>query len=91
MGAKPNFRGIYMIKEKRYLLKGNSYIVDLYNVDFITWKENAEEQDTYWAKLHIGDKEARYICSSLEELKNLLTVWSQIRGQKIELKNNELW
>ena len=35
-------------------------MVDMVNVDFITWKENENEEDNYWVKPHIGNKEARY-------------------------------
>ena len=79
-----------MIKNKRYLIKANSYIVDLYNVDFITWKENDKMESTFWAKLHIGSKEARYVCDSLDELKKLLLAWADIRGEKIEIKDEEV-
>jgi len=78
------------IKNKRYLIKANSYIVDLFNVDFITWKENDKKESTYWAKLHIGSKEARYVCNSLEELKTLLTAWSDIRGDKINIEDKDI-
>jgi len=78
------------IKNKRYLIKANSYIIDLYNVDFITWKENDKKEATYWAKLHIGSKEARYVCNGLQELKTLLLAWSDIRGKKIEIEDEDL-
>ena len=71
-----------MIKNKRYLIKANSYIIDLYNVDFITWKENDKMESTFWVKLHIGSKEARYVCNSIEEVKTLLLAWTDIRGKK---------
>ena len=51
------------IIENRFLLKGGSYIVDLINVDFLTWKENATEYGTYWLKMQIGSKEGIYVCS----------------------------
>ena len=57
-----------IIKQKRYLIKKNSYIIDLFSVDFITWKENENEEGTYWTKLHIGTKEVRYVCQDVFEL-----------------------
>jgi len=47
-------------------------------------------ESTFWAKLHIGSKEARYVCDSLDELKKLLLAWSDIRGEKIEIKDEEV-
>ena len=79
-----------MIKNKRYLIKANSYIIDLFNVDFITWKENDKMESTFWVKLHIGSKEARYVCNSIEEVKTLLLAWTDIRGKKIEIKDEEV-
>lgn len=78
------------LKENRYLLKGNSYIIDLYNVDFITWKENDKVAATYWAKLHIGSKEARFVCNDLNELKMLVQSWTDIRGRKVSIQDEDL-
>ena len=78
------------LKNNRYLLKGNSYIIDLYNVDFITWKENDKVEATYWAKLHIGSKEARFVCNGLDELKTLVLAWTSIRGKEATIKEEDL-
>tara|TARA_R110000751_G_scaffold45816_2_gene103606 strand:+ start:1390 stop:1647 length:258 start_codon:yes stop_codon:yes gene_type:complete len=78
------------LKNNRYLLKGNSYIIDLYNVDFITWKENDKVEATYWAKLHIGSKETRFICNSLSELQTLVQAWTNIRGKEANITEEDL-
>lgn len=78
------------IKENRYLLKQNSYIIDLYNVDFITWKENEKEEGTYWVKLHMGAKEARYVSRDITDLQLLITQWTNVRGKAIELEIEEI-
>ena len=65
-------------------------MIDLESVDFITWKENEKNAGTYWAKLHIGSKEARYICDDVNELKDLLEQWSLINGKQIEIEENEI-
>ncbi len=78
------------LKENRYLLKANSYIIDLFNVDFITWKENENEEGTYWTKLHVGTKECRYICKTLDELNQLIAQWSRLRGDKLNINATEL-
>lgn len=78
------------LKKNRYLIKGNSYIIDLYNVDFITWKENDKLQSTYWAKLHIGSKEARFICNNITELRTLVQTWTNIRGEEASITEEDL-
>ena len=35
------------LKEERFLLKGDAYIVDLATVDFLTWRKNEKESGTY--------------------------------------------
>lgn len=65
-------------------------MIDLESVDFITWKENEKNAGTYWAKLHIGPKEARYICDDVNELKELLEQWSLIKGKEIQIEENEI-
>lgn len=78
------------IKKNRYLLKKNSYIIDLYNVDFITWKENEKEEGTYWVKLHMGNKEARYVSRDIDDLQLLLIQWTNVRGLEIEIEIDEI-
>jgi len=78
------------IKANRYLLKANSYLIDLETVDFVTWKENDKEEGTYWTKLHIGTKECRYVCDSLTDLNTLIRAWSNLKGKRLEILNKEL-
>lgn len=78
------------LKGNRYLLKKNSYLIDLENVDFITWKENDNEEGTYWTKLHIGSKEARYVCENLAQLRTLVMAWCEIKGQYLSVEENDL-
>lgn len=78
------------IKNERFLIKETSYLVDLKDVDFITWSENERDLGKYLAKLHIGSKETRYMCQSAEDLKTLLQTWSEVKGEKIDLDVNEL-
>lgn len=78
------------IKKDKYLLKANSYLIDLANVDFVTWKENDKEEGTYWTKLHIGGKECRYVCDSLTDLNILIQTWSLLKGKRLELMEEEL-
>ena len=78
------------LKENRYIVKANSYIIDLDKVDFITWKENEREEGTYWAKLHIGTKEVRYVCKDIDSLRDLLTDWSHLNGKEAKLKNEDI-
>ena len=78
------------LKENRYIVKANSYIIDLDKVDFITWKENEREEGTYWAKLHIGTKEVRYVCKNIDSLRDLLTDWSHLNGKEAKLKNEDI-
>ena len=78
------------IKNERFLIKETSYLVDLKDVDFITWSENERDLGKYLAKLHIGYKETRYMCQSAEDLKTLLQTWSEVKGQKLDLDIEEL-
>ena len=78
------------IKENRYIIKSGSYIIDLDNVDFVTWKENGKDEGTYWVKLHIGTKEARYVCDGKAELKEIITAWCTLRGKNITIEECEL-
>ena len=78
------------IKESKYLLKANSYLIDLETVDFLTWKENDKDEGTYWTKLHIGTKECRYVCASLADLNTLIQAWSYLKGKELIVEEHEL-
>ena len=65
-------------------------MIDLDKVDFITWKENEKVAGTYWAKLHIGPKEVRYVCQDLDSLRQLLEEWTSLRGTNVELENEDI-
>ena len=59
------------IIENRFLLKGGSYIVDLINVDFLTWKRNIET-GKYWLKMHtMSGKEIR-LQVNIDELNQIM-------------------
>lgn len=68
------------IIDGRFVIKPNSYIINLRDVDFITFKENENELGTYWIKFHMGGKEARYVCESVEDLQKLLQLWTTQLG-----------
>jgi hypothetical protein len=75
---------------ERFLVKKNSYIVDLANVDFITYKENENEIGTYWVKFHIGQKEARYVCYDLSSLRDIIQYWTMSKSSKARIEENKL-
>ena len=74
----------------KYLIKQTSYIVDLSNVDFITWNENERDMGKFLAKLHIGTKETRFMCQSSADLKQLLETWTTAKGARIDIQATEL-
>tara|TARA_R110000824_G_C14875136_1_gene642729 strand:- start:280 stop:534 length:255 start_codon:yes stop_codon:yes gene_type:complete len=76
------------ILENRYVIKDESYIADLANVDFITWRQNSEDGN-FWLKMHIGEKEVRYVCKTMNSLNALLGVWTKLKGNEIEIKIGE--
>tara|TARA_R110002012_G_scaffold56754_2_gene145798 strand:- start:603 stop:866 length:264 start_codon:yes stop_codon:yes gene_type:complete len=78
------------IKADRFLVKENSYIVDLFSVDFITFKENEKEFGTYWIKLHIGTKEVRYICKDASKLNEVIETWCKLHGEELNFSEQEL-
>lgn len=74
----------------RFLVKKNAYIVDLKDVDFITYKENENEIGTYWVKFHIGQKEARYVCYDLNSLREIIQYWTMSKNSKSRVNETQL-
>ena len=56
------------LKENRYLVKQTSYIVDLKDVDFITWSANERDLGSFWTKVAHRNKRNRYMCQSADEI-----------------------
>ena len=75
---------------ERFLVKKNAYIVDLKDVDFITYKENENEIGTYWVKFHIGQKEARYVCYDLNSLRDIIQYWTMSKNSKSKVNETQL-
>ena len=78
------------IIENRFLLKNESYIIDLNGVEFLTWNKNKEEEDSYWVKLHVGSKETRYVCENRTELSDIINAWAMTKNVEIEIDIEEI-
>jgi hypothetical protein len=79
-----------MIKENRYFLHPNNFVVDLFNVDFITFRENEKKTGEYWIKFHIGSKECRYKADGQKEVADILNVWGDIHGKNLNVEEFEI-
>jgi len=79
-----------MLKQNRYFLLENNYVIDLINVDFITFKENEKRDGEYWLKFHLGTKECRYKAEGQEEVVQILKIWSTVHGQELNLEEYEI-
>ena len=75
---------------KRFLLKKGSFIIDLDEVEFLTWNKNIKLTDSYWVKLHVGGKDTRYVCDSRDELCSIINAWSKIKGKEINIEIEEI-
>jgi len=79
-----------MLKENRYFMLENNYIVDLIAVDFITFKENEKVADEFWIKFHIGTKECRYRADTRQEVADIINTWSSVHGKDVSIDESEL-
>lgn len=61
----------------QFLICGDKWVIDLKKVNFITLKQNWEDEN-YHIKLHIGTKEVRLILESEKELDTLRHQWIKI-------------
>jgi len=61
---------------EKFMTYENKWMVDLSKVDFITMKENWENNNIH-IKLHFGTKEVRLELSSLEEVEELRMNWEK--------------
>ena len=72
--------------DERYVLKSGSYLADIANVDFITWRQSEEG---IMLKLHYRDKEIRFVCNKYMA-ENILSIWTKFRGQEIDISEYEI-
>ncbi len=78
------------IIENRFLLKNGSFIIDLSEVDFLTWNKNMKLEESYWVKLHVGEKDTRYICDNRSQLCDIINAWAKIKGKEIKINKEEI-
>lgn len=76
--------------ENRFLLKNESYIIDLHDVEFLTWNKNRDDKDSFWVKLHVGTKETRYVCGDRDELCEIINAWAMAKNVEIEIDKEEI-
>ncbi|QDP51962.1 MAG: hypothetical protein GOVbin4206_129 [Prokaryotic dsDNA virus sp.] len=72
--------------DERYVLKSGSYLADLSNVDFITWRQSDEG---IMLKLHIDQKEIRFVCNK-KLAEEILGIWTKFRGHEINMNEYEI-
>lgn len=70
-------------------MKSGSYIANLQNVDFITWKMN-QTDGSFWMKLHMGPKEVRFVCDSMLDVKRVILSWAKTYEDEFDISENEL-
>lgn len=63
-----------------FVEKEGTWAVAFGDVDFITWKENYDD-NTYFIKLHIGTKETRLQLDFEEEVEELVSAWKKYKGE----------
>ena len=76
--------------KNRFLLKNGSFIIDLDEVEFLTWNKNMKLEESYWVKLHVGSKDTRYICDTREELCDIINAWAKVRNVDIKINKEEI-
>lgn len=79
-----------ILQENKFLIKKGTYIVDLEKVDFITWRNNEKEEGKYLVRLHIGSKEATYMCQTIDDVKDLIRNWAIANGKVTEINNEAI-
>ena len=63
-------------------------MIDLDNIDFITWKENVEEELTGLSSIWV--QRSKICCQSIEDLKTILTKWTELKGKASNLNVEEI-
>jgi|TARA_R100000149_G_C5879267_1_gene143722 hypothetical protein len=79
-----------MILKERYFMLKNNYIIDLINVDFITFKENEKVAGEFWIKFHLGTKECRFRTDTKEQVTEIINTWAEIHGKELSLHETEI-
>jgi hypothetical protein len=63
--------------DEQYITFEDKWAVDLKQVNFITLKQNWEDNN-YHIKLHIGTKDVRIVLTTKKELETLTEYWKNI-------------
>tara|TARA_R100000458_G_C8022738_1_gene81736 strand:+ start:236 stop:442 length:207 start_codon:yes stop_codon:yes gene_type:complete len=67
--------------ENKYILHTKRAIVDLQDVEFLTWRQN-DDNGEWWVKLHLpSGKEIRLVYKTYEEMQEIIELWEDARGE----------
>lgn len=64
--------------QQEYVSAQDKWIVDLRDVDFITMKQNWDDNN-FHIKMHIGTKEVRFILEQQQQVDQLIKQWKEYR------------
>lgn len=73
-----------------FVVKSGSWIVDLKDVQFMTYRLNDKDETSYLVAFHIGDKETKIMVSNIEAVRELFKSWTNAKGTELEFEFEDI-
>lgn len=82
------YTSAYILDE--FVVKSGRWIVNLANVDFMTYRANEKIHGAYLVTMHIGDKEVKVMADHIYAVKELFLRWATANNKKLEIEAGDL-
>ena len=83
-----NYKSAFVAEE--FVIKSGSWIIHLGDVEFMTYRINEKDENSYLVVMHIGDKEAKIMVDDISAVYELFTAWAKTKGKELNLELEDL-
>tara|TARA_R100001086_G_C11836529_1_gene257995 strand:+ start:1330 stop:1626 length:297 start_codon:yes stop_codon:yes gene_type:complete len=83
-----DYKSAFIAEE--FVIKSGSWIIDLKDVQFMTYRLNEKDETSYLVAFHIGDKETKIMVDDISAVKELFTAWTNAKGLELEFERNDI-
>jgi len=73
-----------------FVVKAGSWIINLRDVEFMTYRLNDKDETSYLVAFHIGDKETKIMVNDIQAVKELFKSWTNAKGTELEFEYEDI-
>jgi len=83
-----NFNSAFIAE--KFVIKSGSWIIDLKDVQFMTYRLNERDETSYLINFHIGSKETKIMVDDIDSVKQLFNCWTEAKGLEVDFEKEDI-